>query len=116
MGSIQGLIVGIITGLVGVGGGFLIVPALVLLTNTPMKKALGTSLLLISFNSFSGFLGYLNKTNIDWAFLMNFSLLSIVGILIGTKLVKYVPQEKLKKAFAIFLLIMGSFILYKNIF
>ncbi len=110
----EGIIVGIITGLVGVGGGFLIVPALVLLTGLSMKKAVGTSLLVISLKSFAGFAGYITIMEIPWDFLVKFTAFSGTGILIGSYLVKFVPQKTLKKAFAIFLVIMGFFIIYKN--
>lgn len=112
---IQALVVGIITGLIGVGGGFLIVPSLVLLAGISMKRAIGTSLLIIALNSFSGFIGYMGMVEIPWNFLLKFSAFSVLGIIIGSSLVKYVPQEKLKKIFAIFLIFMGSFIIYKNI-
>jgi uncharacterized membrane protein YfcA len=112
--ALEGIVVGIVTGLVGVGGGFLIVPALVLLGKVPMKKAVGTSLLIISLKSFAGFFGYLGLVEIPWLFLTKFSLFSIIGIFIGTALVKYTSQKVLKKSFAIFLVIMGIFILYKN--
>lgn len=112
--ALEGIVVGIITGLVGVGGGFLIVPALVLLGGIDMKKAVGTSLLIISLKSFSGFAGYVTMIDIPWVFLAKFILFSGVGILIGSYLVKFIPQDKLKKAFAIFLIVMGIFILYKN--
>ncbi len=112
--ALQGVFVGIITGIVGVGGGFLIVPALVLLAKTPMKKAIGTSLLLISLNSLTGFLGYMDQIEVPWAFLLKFSSCSVLGIFIGSYFVQYVSQKTLKKAFAIFLILMGFFILYKN--
>lgn len=112
--AVEGIVVGIVTGLVGVGGGFLIVPALVLLGGVDMKKAVGTSLLIISLKSFSGFAGYMTMIDIPWAFLGKFILFSGVGIIIGSSLVKYISQEKLKKAFALFLIVMGVFILYKN--
>ena len=111
----EGLLVGLLTGLVGVGGGFMIVPALVLLAHIPMKRAIGTSLLIIAFKSFAGFVGYLgSELVIPWAFLLKFSGFTIVGILIGSYLVKFVPASKLKKGFAVFLVVMGIFILYKN--
>jgi uncharacterized membrane protein YfcA len=112
--ALEGIFVGILTGIVGVGGGFMIVPALVLLTKIPMKKAIGTSLLIISFKSFAGFAGYLGQVEIPWTFLMQFSLFTIIGILIGSHLVQYVSAQKLKRSFAIFLVVMGVFILYKN--
>ncbi len=110
----EGIVVGIITGLVGVGGGFLIVPALVLLAGLSMKKAVGTSLLIISLKSFAGFAGYITIMEIPWEFLAKFTAFSGAGILIGSHLVKFVPQKTLKKSFAVFLVIMGIFILYKN--
>lgn len=112
--AVEGIIVGIVTGLVGVGGGFLIVPALVLLANVPMKKAVGTSLLIISLKSFAGFVGYIGIVEIPWVFLAQFTFFSTVGIFIGAYFVKYVSQNALKKGFAVFLIIMGIFILYKN--
>lgn len=112
---IEGLVVGVLTGVVGVGGGFLIVPALVLLGDIPMKKAIGTSLLVITFKSFSGFIGYIDIIEIPWFFLLKFSTLTILGILLGTYLVKFIPAQKLKKSFSIFLVFMACFILYKNV-
>ena len=110
----EGMFVGILTGIVGVGGGFMIVPALVLLAHIPMKEAIGTSLLIISLKSFAGFLGYLDKVTVDWAFLGQFTIFTAIGILLGSYFVKYISQQKLKKMFAIFLVVMGVFILYKN--
>jgi len=111
---VEGIAVGVLTGLVGVGGGFLIVPALVLLGKVPMKQAVGTSLLVIAMKSAAGFVGYLGQVEVDWAFMGLFSTVSIVGILLGTYLVRFVPQHTLQRAFAVFLLLMGSFILYQN--
>lgn len=110
----QAIVVGIVTGLVGVGGGFLIVPALVLLTGLSMKRAVGTSLFIISLNSFSGFAGYLGLVEVDWSFLLKFSSFSILGILVGSQLVQFISQKVLKKSFGVFLIFMGIFILYKN--
>ena len=84
-------------------------------TGTDMKKSVGTSLFIISFNSFFGFLSYIDKVEIDWLFLARFTSCSVIGILIGSKLVQYVPQQVLKRVFAVFLILMGIFILYKNI-
>jgi uncharacterized membrane protein YfcA len=108
--TIQAIIVGIITGIVGVGGGFLIVPALVLLAGLSMKKAVGTSLLIISLNSLSGFIGHIGIVEIPWSFLFKFTAFSGIGIIIGSYLSDFVPQQKLKKIFAIFLICVGSFI------
>ena len=110
----EGLIVGVVTGIVGVGGGFLIVPALVLLAGVSMKRAVGTSLLIIALKSFAGFAGYLDQVAVPWEFLGKFIIFSGIGIFIGSYLVKFVPQQTLKKIFAVFLIIMGIFILYKN--
>ncbi len=106
--------VGVLTGLVGIGGGFLVVPALVLLGRVPMKKAVGTSLLVIAMNSASGFAGYLGTVQVPWGFMAGFTAVAIAGILGGTALVRFVSQRALKQAFAVFLLVMGTFILYKN--
>ncbi len=112
--ALQGFLVGIITGIIGIGGGFLIVPALVILAQIPMKQAVGTSLFVIFLNSITGFFGYLGLVVIPWVFLGQFILAAGIGIIIGTLLVKKIPGEKLKKIFAIFLVFMGIFILYKN--
>lgn len=112
--AVEGLAVGVLTGLVGVGGGFLIVPALVVLGNVPMKEAVGTSLLVIAMKSASGFAGYLGQVEVRWGYLALFTVVAIAGGLGGTHLVRYVPQTALKKAFAVFLVVMGIFILYQN--
>ena len=114
--SISALGVGVITGLIGVGGGFLIVPALMFFTGISIKKAVGTSLFIIAFNSIFGFASYLNIVDVPWVFLGKFTSASVLGILIGTRLVNYIPQALLKRIFAIFLIIMGMMILYKNIY
>jgi uncharacterized membrane protein YfcA len=111
---VEGLAVGVLTGLVGVGGGFLVVPALVILGRLPMKQAVGTSLLVIALKSFAGFAGYLGQVEVQWSFMAGFTTIAIVGILAGTYLVRFVPQHALKRAFAVFLVVMGSFILYQN--
>jgi uncharacterized protein len=110
----EGLAVGVLTGLVGVGGGFLIVPALVLLGKIPMKQAVGTSLLVIAMKSATGFLGYLGQVEVPWGFMTVFTAVAITGILLGTYLVQYVSQAALKRSFAVFLVAMGGFILYQN--
>lgn len=111
---VEGLAVGALTGLVGVGGGFLIVPALVLLGRLPMKQAVGTSLLVIALKSAAGFYGYLGQVEVPWAFMGLFTAIAITGILAGTYLVRYVSQAQLKRAFAVFLVVMGGFILWQN--
>ena len=106
--------VGVLTGLVGTGGGFLVVPALVLLGRVPMKEAVGTSLLVIAMNCASGFVGYAGHVKVPWAFLLGFTAIAVVGILVGARLVLFVEQATLKRAFAVFLLVMGAFIIAKN--
>ena len=110
----EGIAVGVLTGLVGVGGGFLIVPALVLLGRIPMKEAVGTSLLVIAMKSAAGFVGYLGQVEVDWPFIGMFTAVAGVGILVGSWLVRFVPQHALRRAFAVFLVVMGGFILYQN--
>lgn len=114
---LEGSIVGIITGLVGAGGGFLIIPALVLLAKLPMKQAIGTSLLIIAAKSLIGFLGDVGgEVNIDWNFLFVFSSIAVGGILAGSYLSKFVSDQKLKPIFGWFVLFMGVGIICKEIF
>lgn len=108
------VVVGLITGVVGVGGGFLIVPALVLLGGVAMKQAVGTSLLVIAMNCASGFAGYIGRVEIPWAFVLSFIAVAAIGILVGTSLSRRVPQRALKQAFAVFLIVMGTVILVQN--
>ena len=108
------LLVGAMTGIVGIGGGFLIVPALVLLARVPMKEAVGTSLLVIAMNTTSGYVGYAGRTTMAWGFLAGFTLVAIAGILAGARLVQYVSQSQLKRAFAVFLIAIGAFVLIQN--
>ena len=112
--ALEGLIVGAVTGFVGAGGGFLIIPALVVLAKLPMKQAVGTSLMIIAVKSLLGFLGDLGNQSIDWGFLALFCLLSIIGIYLGTYLSRFVSSAKLKPGFGWFVLIMGLFILAKE--
>jgi uncharacterized protein len=112
---IQGLIIGTITGIIGAGGGFLYVPALVLWANLPMKKAVGTSLVIISMNSLIGFMGDLHNLYVDWKFLLSFSFLTIIGIIIGGSLSKFVSNNLLKKAFGYFTLLTAFYIIYKEL-
>ncbi|WP_299362791.1 sulfite exporter TauE/SafE family protein [Winogradskyella sp.] len=114
--AIEGLVVGVLTGIVGAGGGFLIIPALVLLAKLPMKKAVGTSLLIIAVKSLIGFLGDLSNLKIDWPFLIVFTSISIVGIILGVYLSKFISGKKLKKGFGYFTLIMAAYIIYKELF
>lgn len=106
--------VGILTGLVGVGGGFLIVPALVLLAHVPMRQAAGTSLLVIALNSAAGFVGYIGAVQVNWAFLARFTTVTVAGALIGAAMTRVVSVNVLRRAFAVFLLVVGGFVLYRN--
>ncbi|MEO1030573.1 MAG: sulfite exporter TauE/SafE family protein [Bacteroidota bacterium] len=114
--AIEGFVVGILTGIVGAGGGFLIIPALVLLAKLPMKKAVGTSLLIIAVKSLIGFLGDVSNLEIDWPFLFIFTSISIIGIILGVYLSKFISSKKLKTGFGYFTLIMAIYILYKELF
>lgn len=110
----QGLLVGLITGLIGAGGGFLIVPALVMLLGLGMKEAVATSLFIISMNSLLGFFSSLDKVDVNWTFLLIFSAISIVGILIGVAISKKMDGKKLKPFFGWFVLVMGLYIIIKE--
>ena len=112
---VEGMVVGLITGIVGAGGGFLIIPALVILAKLPMKKAVATSLLIIAFKSLIGFLGDVQNIEIDWSFLLVFTGLSIAGIWLGVYLNNFIDGKKLKKGFGWFVLIMGIYIMLKEI-
>lgn len=112
--AIEGATVGVLTGLVGVGGGFLVVPALVVLGGVPMSVAVGTSLVVIAMKSAAGFLGYLGQVEVPWAFMGAFTATAVVGVLGGSRLVPLVPQRALRQTFATFLLVMGTFVLYQN--
>ena len=114
--SLEGAVVGILTGIVGAGGGFLIIPALVLLARLPMKMAVGTSLLIIATKSLIGFMGDISNINVNWTFLVQFTSLSIIGIFIGSYFSKFIEGEKLKKSFGWFVLVMGIYIITKEIF
>lgn len=113
---LEGALVGTLTGLVGAGGGFLIIPALVLLSKLPMKQAVGTSLLIIAAKSLIGFTGDLGKHAMDWTLLITVTALAIVGIFIGNILSKKVSAHSLKKGFGWFVLVMGIYIIIKELF
>lgn len=112
--SIEGLVVGILTGLIGAGGGFLVIPVLVMFAGMEMKEAVATSLLVIAIKSLFGFLGDLGHSEIDWMFLGSFSIFTIIGAFIGTYFAKFISSEKLKPAFGWFVLVMGIFIILKE--
>lgn len=115
----DGLAVGAITGLVGVGGGFLIVPALVLLGRLSMQRAIGTSLWIIAMKSFTGFFGYLpvlekQGLQLDWQLIGVFIAIGASGTLLGMQLASRLPQQTLKRAFAVFLVLMGVYIILRT--
>jgi hypothetical protein len=116
---IEGLVVGVLTGLVGVGGGFLIIPALVLIGGLSMRVAVGTSLLIITLKSFLGFYKYIDVLRLDglemnWQLIGVFTLIGIAGSFVGNKISQKVPQKKLKTGFGYFLIVMGAYIIYSN--
>lgn len=112
---VQGLFIGLVTGLIGAGGGFLYVPALVIWAGLNMKKAVGTSLIIIAFNSLIGFTGDMQTLKIDWPFLLTFSAITIIGILFGGYFSKFVSNKKLKKSFGWFVMLMAIYILIKEV-
>ncbi|MCW8919783.1 MAG: sulfite exporter TauE/SafE family protein [Gammaproteobacteria bacterium] len=113
--ALHGIGVGILTGLVGVGGGFLIVPALVLLSGLSMKRAVGTSLSIVALKSFAGFAGYAGAVTIDYQLMAMFTAIAIVGSVAGSALGHRLPAEQLKKGFGIFLILVASYILFNQI-
>ena len=110
----EGLGVGVLTGFVGVGGGFLIIPALVLLGNIPMKTAIGTSLLIIAAKSATGFLGYLNQVEVDWGLMISFTFVASMGTWIGSYLTRVIDAKHLQKGFGYFVLAVALFILIRH--
>jgi len=112
---VEGIIVGVVTGFIGAGGGFLIIPALVIFAKMPMKLAIGTSLLIIAIKSLIGFLGDIGEQNIDWIFLISFTAVAVIGIYFGVFLNKKISSKKLKQGFGWFVLAMGVFIIIKEI-
>lgn len=111
---IYGISIGLVTGFLGAGGGFLLIPALVLLLHLPMKKAIGTSLFIITLNSLSGFIGDVGHFKTDWTFLFIVSLIAIAGVFVGGRLGKKIKAAKLKKGFGWFVLLMGIYIIVRE--
>lgn len=112
---VEGAVVGVLTGLVGAGGGFLIIPALVVLSKLPMKEAVGTSLLIIAAKSLIGFTGDLRNMEVDWIFLLTFTSIAVVGIFVGSYFSNRISGTKLKPVFGWFVLVMGMYILGKSL-
>lgn len=113
---LEGALVGLLTGLVGAGGGFLIIPALVLFSKLPMKQAVGTSLLIIAAKSLLGFTGDLGHYTFDWSLLGSVTALAVLGIFLGNRMSRSIDGEKLKKAFGWFVLLMGIYILIRELY
>ena len=113
---LEGLVVGLLTGIVGAGGGFLIIPALVILSKLPMKQAIGTSLVIIAAKSLIGFMGDLSHTTMHWTLLISVTLLAVVGIFIGDRFSKNMNAVLLKRIFGWFVLILGIYIILKELF
>lgn len=111
----EGLVVGLVTGLVGAGGGFLVVPALALLGGLPMPVAVGTSLVVIAMKSFAGFAGYLHSVTIDWRLAGLVTVAALVGALLGARLTALVNPDSLRQAFGWFVLMMSSIILAQEV-
>lgn len=108
---VEGVVVGLVTGLVGAGGGFLVVPALVLLGRLPMPTAVGTSLVVISMKSFAGLAGYLATVEIDWTLAAAVTAAAVLGSGLGGRWAGRIPQESLRKAFGWFVVAAGTFVL-----
>ena len=112
--AVEGIGVGLLTGIIGVGGGFLIVPALVLVAKLPMRIAVGTSLLVITMNAMSGFAGYAGTVVIDWYLVAWFASIAAIGSVIGTVMSKRVPQRRLKQVFGLLLIVVSVYVLYRR--
>ena len=114
---LEGTLVGVLTGIVGAGGGFLIIPALVLFAKLPMKKAVGTSLLIIAAKSLIGFIGDVQRygDQIDWTLLLTVSAIAVFGIFVGIYLNNFIDGKKLKKGFGFFVLLMAVYIIGKQL-
>lgn len=111
---LYGVLIGLVTGFLGAGGGFLLIPALVILMKLPMKEAIGTSLLIIALNSLIGFLGDIGRHSVDWGFITIISAIAIAGIFIGGYFNQKVNADKLKKGFGWFVLLMGIYIIIRE--
>ncbi|MFB7591309.1 sulfite exporter TauE/SafE family protein [Streptomyces sp. NPDC056169] len=113
--AVEGLVVGTVTGLVGSGGGFLVVPALAILGGLPMGIAVGTSLLVIAMKSFAGLAGHLSGVSIDWGIAATVTAAAVIGSLVGARLAGRIPQDALRKAFGWFVVVMGVFVLAQQL-
>jgi hypothetical protein len=112
--AIEAVAVGALTALIGAGGGFVIVPALVYLAGVPVKQAVGSSLLIITLNATSGFAGYIGQVPIDWSLVALFTGVAAVGAIVGTRLNRHVSQVRIKQGFALLILILGSYLVIRK--
>ncbi|HEY5928246.1 MAG TPA: sulfite exporter TauE/SafE family protein [Kofleriaceae bacterium] len=112
---VEGIVVGIITGIVGAGGGFLVVPALVLLGGLSMPLAVGTSLVVISLKSFAGFVGHLEHVDIDWPITLGVTVAAVIGSIIGGNFVGRIPPAALRRGFGLFIIAMAALVLAKEL-
>jgi len=113
--AVQAVGVGILTALIGAGGGFLIVPSLVIMANVPVKEAVGSSLLIIAMNAASGVAGYLGQVAFDWALVGWFTAIAAAGALLGTRFMKRLPAARIKQGFAIMILVLGSYLVIRRL-
>jgi uncharacterized membrane protein YfcA len=113
--AVEAMGVGALTALIGAGGGFVIVPALVYLAGVPVKKAVGSSLLIITLNALSGFVGYIGQVPIDWTLVGLFTGVAAVGALVGTRLNRHVSQMRIKQGFALLILILGGYLVVRSL-
>ena len=112
--GLEALAVGALTSLIGAGGGFVIVPALVYLAGVPVKAAVGSSLLIITLNALSGFAGYIGQEPIDWGLVGSFTGVAAIGAVLGTRLNRHVSQVRIKQGFALLILVLGSYLVWRR--
>jgi len=113
--GVQAVAVGVLTALIGAGGGFVIVPALVLIAGVPVKEAIGSSLLIIAMNATSGVAGYLGQVPFDWRLVTWFTTLAAIGAVAGTRFMRRVPAARIKQGFAIMILVLGTYLVIRNL-
>lgn len=113
--GVQAIAVGLLTALIGAGGGFLIVPSLVLMANVPVKEAVGSSLLIIAMNSTSGVAGYLGQVEFDWPLVASFTAIAAVGAVTGTRFMRRLPAARIKQGFAIMILVLGTYLVIRRL-
>jgi uncharacterized membrane protein YfcA len=113
--ALEALAVGALTALIGAGGGFVIVPALVYLAGVPVKPAVGSSLLIITLNALSAFFGYVGRVPIDWNLVVPFTTVAALGAIVGTRLNRRIPQHRIKQAFAVLILVLGTYLIVREL-